>query len=72
MTKNDLERENKFLKLQLKIINDLWLDTPGMGRDELFEIIGACTFYAGKYQDSLAYIQKYNLPYNFYNKTMSI
>ena len=72
MSKKDLERENKILKLQLRIIYDLLKDTPGMERDALFENIGACAYYAGKYQESLDYIRQYDLPYNFYNKTMSI
>lgn len=72
MTKKDLERENRFLKLQLKIINQLLEESAGKQESEQQEYIGACIYYSTKYQDSADFIREHDLPYNFYNQTMKI
>lgn len=72
MTKKDLERENRFLKLQLKIIEQLLEESAGKCRDEQAEYIGACLYYSTKHSESYDFIREHDLPYNFFNQTMKI
>ena len=72
MTKKDLERENKFLKLQLKIIEQLLEESAGKDKNEQQEYIGACIYYSREYQKSYDFIRENDLPYNFYNSTMKV
>lgn len=71
-TKKDLERENNFLRLQLKIISELIKECSGSDLDKTFENIGAIKYYSERYQEDLNFIVERDLPYNFYNKTMSV
>ena len=74
MKNKDLERENKFLKLQLKIINQLLEESAGKTEIEQQEYIGACLYYSDsdKYKEKYDFIREYDLTYNFYNKTMQV
>lgn len=74
MTKKDLERRNQFLLLQLKIINELAEECTGKDRDEIFENLGAIMYYTSPeaLKELINFIEKYNEPYNYFNKTMNI
>lgn len=72
MTKRELERENKFLRLELKIIADLLKEAFDKQDIERLECIAAAKYYAENYQNNLDFINENDLEYNFYNKTMSI
>ena len=74
MTKKDLERRNKFLLLQIKIIRELLSDTEGMERDELFRRIGNADYYTDpeKIKENLRFIEERDLEYNFYRKLMNV
>ena len=72
MTKKDLELENKFLKLQLKVINDMLENSVEISKDELSEVISAIKYYCNNYESELSFIKENDLPYNFYNQLMTI
>lgn len=72
MTKNDLEKENKFLKLQLKVISELLKDSYKMDEIELFESIGRVKHVTECHERQFKSIKEHDLPYNFYNENMSI
>lgn len=77
MTKQELELENKFLKLQLKIIGDVlnginysdYVESGKMG-----EKVGLMRFYADleKCSERFQYINQCDLPYNFFDKNIEI
>lgn len=71
MTKRQLERENKFLRLELKIISELLQDALNK-KDERIECIAAAKYYSENYQKNLDFINEHDLEYNFYNKTMKL
>lgn len=67
MTKKDLERRNKFLLLQLKVIQEL-------ATEDRLDNIGAILYYSDpdELKKRLQFIEENDLPYNFYHKTMNI
>ena len=71
-TKKDLERENNFLKLQLKVISELIAECNGSDLNKTFENIGAIKYYSERYQEELNFIVEHDLPYNFYHKLMTV
>lgn len=74
MTKKDLERRNKFLLLQLKIVNELVKDFFDMPNDERIQTIGSIEYYTTPehIKANIKFIEDYNESYNFYNKLMDI
>ncbi len=74
MTKKDLERRNKFLLLQLKIVNELVKDVIDMSDDERMQAIGAIEYYTTpeNIKANIKFIEDYDKSYNFYNKLMDI
>lgn len=74
MTKKDLERRNRFLLLQLKIIAELMEDTIGIGNDELYRKIGEVLHYTNpeKIKYKIQDMEKHDLEYNHLNKEMTI
>ena len=73
MTKKNLERRNKFLLLQLKVIQELVTEYR-LDKDELMLNIGAILYYSDpdELKKRLQFIEENDLPYNFYHKTMNI
>lgn len=73
MTKKDLERRNKFLLLQLKVIHEL-ITAKYSNRDEFMENVGVIEYYSDpdEIKERLQFIEEYNEAYNFYHKTMNI
>lgn len=74
MTKKDLERRNRYLLLQLKVIAGLLKDTAGLKQDEPHERIGAVHHLTDPetIKRHLGFIEAHDTEYNFYNKTMGI
>ncbi len=72
MTKKELELENQFLKLQLKIIGILASECCGADREKIFENIGSIIYHSTNYQNSLNFIKENSLPYNFYDENITI
>lgn len=74
MTKKDLERKNKFLLLQLKIVNELVKDFIDMSADEQMQTIVAIEYYTTpeNIKTKIKFIEKHDESYNFYNKLMDI
>ena len=70
-TKKDLVREVKFLRLQLKIINDLVKETS---TNDYAGQLGSIEYYStlDNINDNLSFIERYDEKYNFYNDTESI
>lgn len=70
MTKKDLERRNRYLLLQLKMIHDLIKDAAYMSKNDLFENIGTIQHLssAKSIKSNLEFIEKYDEQYNFYDK----
>lgn len=70
MTKKNLERRNKYLLLQLKMIHDLVKQDPSILRKELFENIGTIQYLssAKSIKENLEFIEKYDEQFNFYDK----
>ena len=74
MTKKDLERKNKFLLLQLKIVNELVKDFIDMSDDEQMQAIGAIKYYTTpeNIKTKIKFIEKHDESYKFYNELMDI
>lgn len=74
MTKKDLERRNKFLLLQIKIVNEMLKDFIEKSEDEQMQAIGAMEYYTApeNIKANIKFIEEYNEDYNFYNKLMDI
>lgn len=72
MTKKDLEKENKFLKLQLKVIGELLKNAHEMDERELMESIGGVKHITECYDENFEFIKAYDLEYNYFNDNMSI
>ena len=74
MTKKDLERRNKFLLLQLKIVNELVKDFFDMPDDERIQAIGTIKHYTTpeNIKTNIKFIEDYNESYNFFNKLMDV
>lgn len=74
MTKKDLERRNKFLLLQLKLINELAENFTDMSHDEQMDAIGVIRCYTNpeNIKNYIKFIEDYDESYNFYNKLMNI
>lgn len=74
MTKKDLERRNKYLLLQLKIIHELTEKYLKEDDDERIRI-NACISYhsnADKIKEDISFIENCDIEFNFHNKTMNI
>lgn len=72
MTKKDLERRNKYLLLQLKMIYNLAnLHHNG---DELQKAIGSIIFHSSHktIKENLRFIEKYDEQFNFFDKEEDI
>lgn len=75
MKKQELELENKFLKLQLLKIHKIISDEKLLNdRDVLLKNIGRIMAISEKefYEDSLKFIKEYGLDYNFYDKELNL
>lgn len=74
MTKKDLERRNKFLLLQLKIISEMVNNPENMHGVEVHKTLGAIQYYSNSQtiKSNLEFIETYNKEYNFFNSTMDI
>lgn len=74
MTKKDLERRNKFLLLQIKIIKELSADINGMESEELFERLANINYYTDpeNIKEKIRFIEEKDLEYNFYRKLMNV
>ena len=79
MTKKELELENNFLKLQLKIINALVLEFEELGNSSLdsFEVcrkLGLIRYHSDleECKDNFSFIKENDLPYNFFDESMKI
>ena len=72
MKKKQLEVENNFLKLQLNVIADLLKDFCRKNDAEKIEAATLARYKATRYQECADFIRDHDLPYNFYNKTISI
>lgn len=75
MTKKDLERRNKFLLLQIKIIKELISDIDTtMEEEKLYKRLGAADWHTSpeNIKQCIKYIEKNDWEYNFYNDTMDI
>ena len=74
MTKKDLERRNKFLLLQIKIIKELLEDYTYKTEEEQMRALGAIYYYTDprNIKKAIETIEDFDETYNFYNKTMNI
>lgn len=74
MTKKDLERRNKFLLLQIKIIKELLEDYTDKTEEEQMRALGAIDYYTDprNIKKAIETIEDFDETYNFYNKTMNI
>lgn len=77
MTKKDLERRNKFLLLQLKIISETIEEifTEGLhDRENTAGKLGEIRFHAGAkhIKDEIKFIEHFNEEYNFHSPTMDV
>lgn len=75
-TKKELELENNFLRLQLKVIKSLIPSVEEMTRSLTLvaERFGAIEYQADseEYEKRLLFIKERNCPYNFYHENISI
>jgi hypothetical protein len=60
MTKKDLELENKFLKEQLNLINDITKNINGADRTELFKKLCLISCYCSEYEQRFNSIKERN------------
>ena len=74
MTKKDLERRNKFLLLELKIIRELLSDNAGIEKYELYKKLGRVDSHTDpeEIKKRIKFIEENDLKYNFYSKSMDI
>ena len=72
MTKKELELENKFLKSQLKLIDNVLNNISYSDREDLIKKIAQASYYCSDYEDRFDFIKKNNKPYNYYGKDIEI
>lgn len=67
MTKKDLERENKYLKLQLDKIAELsQINSFFKNETDIAIKIGKIIHLSTSYKDNLDFIKRFDCPYNFF------
>lgn len=74
MTKKNLERRNKYLLLQLKMIHDLVIQDTSILREKMFENIGHIQYLSSteNIKENLRFIERYDKQFDFFNKEEDI